>query len=249
MLDAPAAKAMAKKINNNLADVVKKYPDRFAGLASIAPQDPEEAASELARAVQELGLRGASINSHTKGEYLDNKKYWCIFKEAERLDVPIYIHPRSPSPDMIKPYLEYEGLETAMLGFAHETGLHALRLICSGLFDDFPRLKIILGHLGESLPYWLWRIDNRIQTLVNVRSQKKPSQYIKDNFYITTSGIFWQPPFMCAYMGLGADRILFAVDYPLEEVAEAIQFMDAAPICDVDREKVYHLNAEMLFKL
>ncbi len=214
----------------------------------IAPQDPQGAADELVRAVTKLGLRGASINSHTRGEYLDNKKFWHIFEQAEKLNVPIYIHPRTPSPDMLKPYLDYPGLDTAMLGFAHEVALHALRLICSGLFDEYPKLQIILGHLGESLPYWLWRIDDRAAYLSN-KLQKKPSQYIKDNFYITTSGMFWQPALMCAYLALGAERILFAVDYPLQELKDAVQFMEEAPICDYDKEKICYLNAQQLLGL
>jgi len=250
VLDPPAGTALAKKINDKVSEAVRKYPERFAGLASIAPQNPGEAADELERAVKELGLRGASINSHTKGEYLDNKKYWVIFERAEKLGVPIYIHPRLPSPDMVKPYLDYPRIDSAMCGFAHEVSLHALRLICGGVFDQFPKLKIILGHLGEALPYWLWRIDSTWQKGPEANKLKKlPSQYIKDNFFVTTSGMFWQPPLICAYLALGADRILFAVDYPMQSNEEAVQFMELAPLCDGDKEKICHLNAEELLML
>ena len=247
VFDAVAGTAMAKKVNDKLSEVVRKYPERFGGLASLAPQDPNEAAKELERAVNELGLKGVSINSHTKGEYLDDKKYWVIFEKAEKLGVPIYIHPRGPSPDMIKPYLAYPGLDSAILGFAVEVSLHALRLICSGVFDHYPKLNIILGHMGEALPYWLWRIDNVWQrTPFPNRPKRLPSEYFKDNFYITTSGMFWQPSLACAFLAVGVDRILFATDYPLESSEKAMQFIKATPICEHDKEKLCHLNAEKL---
>jgi 2,3-dihydroxybenzoate decarboxylase len=249
--DAATATRMARKINDGLYKVVQKYPKKFAGLASIAPQDPMGAAAELERAVKELGLKGASINSHTRGEYLDNRKYRVVFEKAERLGVPIYIHPRSPSPDMAKPYLTYPVLATAMSGFAAEVSIHALRLIVSGLFDEHPQLKIIIGHLGEALPFWLWRLDDRWLRAApgGLSVKNKPSQYIKDNFFITTSGNFSVSAFLCSYLELGAERILFAVDYPMESNKEAVHFMEGLPICDSDKEKVCHLNAEKLFGL
>jgi 5-carboxyvanillate decarboxylase len=250
VFDAATGTSLARRINDELYRIVQRYPRKFAGLAALAPQAPVGAADELERAVKELGLKGASINSHTRGEYLDDKKYWVIFERAERLGVPIYIHPRMPSPDMAKPYLAYPALATAMSGFGAEVSLHALRLILSGLFDRHPEVKIILGHLGEALPFWLWRLDNRwLRMPQGMNIKKKPSQYIKDNFFITTAGNFSVPAFLCAYLELGADRILFAVDYPLESNKEAVQFMEVLPISDGDKEKVCHLNAERLFKL
>jgi 5-carboxyvanillate decarboxylase len=249
-LDPAGGTALARKVNDKLSEAVRRYPERFAGLASIAPQDPAAAATELERAVKELGLKGASINSHTKGEYLDDKKYWPIFEKAEELGVPIYIHPRLPSPGMLKPYLDYPFLDSAMCGFAHEVSLHALRLICSGLFDQYPNLNLILGHMGETLPYWLWRIDNMWQRSPEAKKlEKLPSNYFKDNFFITTSGMFWQPPLICACLVLGADRILFAIDYPNESAKEGVRFIKEASICDNDKEKICHLNAERLFSL
>lgn len=255
LLDVSDAIAMAKKTNNELSEVTKKYPDRFAGFAALPRHDPDGAAQELERAVKELGLKGATINSHFRGEYLDDEKYSVILETAERLNVPIYIHPREPSPDMLKPYLDYPVLARAMWGFAAETGLHAMRLICSGVFDRYPNLKIILGHMGEALPFWLWRIDNIWLTegVISVPRVKKlekiPSQYVKDNFCVTISGMFSLPALLCAYLTLGADRILFAVDYPYESNKEAVQFMETAPICNSDKEKIYHLNAEKLLAL
>jgi len=149
---------------------------------------------------------------------------------------------------MIKPYHGYPELSGAMWGYAAETGLHAMLLICSGVFDKYPDLKIVLGHMGEGLPYWLFRIDKKGPTKVS-KLKKKPSEYVKDNFFLTTSGMFYQPALICAYLGLGADNILFAVDYPAESSTEAVAFMDAAPIAPSDKEKIYHLNAEKLFKI
>ncbi len=250
VLDASTATTLARKLNDELSQVVREYPERLTGLAAIAPQDPGGAADELERAVNELGLKGASINSHVKGEYLDDKKYWVIFERAEKLGVPIYIHPRAPSPDMLKPYLAYPAMSTAMYGWGAEVGLHALRLICSGLFDRYPGLRIIIGHMGEGLPFWLWRIDNRwMKGPLGEELSKKPSQYMKDNFAITTSGMCWNPALQLACSALGADNILFATDYPFESSKEAVQFIEAAPISDRDKEQICHLNAERLLGL
>jgi 5-carboxyvanillate decarboxylase len=250
VFDAAAATVMAKKINNELFELTRQYPDRFSGMATLAPQNPKEAAAELQRSVKELGFKGGLINSHTKGEYLDDKKYWGILEMAEKLDVPIYIHPRGPSPEMIKPFLAYPVLSSAILGFSAEVSLHALRLIFSGAFDTFPRLKIILGHLGEALPYWMWRIDNHwLRGPGGKRLKRKPSEYIRENFFITTSGMCWYPALLCSSLALGADKILFACDYPMESGQEAASFMASAPIAEADKEKIFHSNAERLFGL
>ena len=250
VLDTPAAIKSMKKQNDKLSEIVRKYPQRFAGLATLAPQSPGEAADELERAVKELGLKGASINSHVKGNYLDDEKFWVIFERAEKLNVPVNIHPRAPSPDMIKPYLTYPILAAAMWGFGAEVSLHALRLICSGVFDRHPGLKIILGHLGESLPYWIWRLDRRWQQgQIGNKISRKPSEYLRDNFVISTSGMFWHMALTYCCSVLGAENILFAVDHPFESNAEGVQFIKTAPISDSDKEKICHLNAEKLLKL
>jgi 5-carboxyvanillate decarboxylase len=250
VLDAAAGTIIAKKCNDILAGIIKKYPKRFAGLATLAPQDPKAAAAELKRAVNTLGMCGAVINSHTKGGYLDEKKFWVILETAESLNVPIYIHPRSPSADMIKPYMTYPGLASAMLGFSHEASLHAMRLMCSGAFDAFPKLKIILGHLGESLPFWQWRLDNHwVRQPIAKKLKKVPSQYLRDNFFVTTSGMFSHTALLNTYMSLGADNIMFAVDHPFENSAVATNFIDTAPICEGDKEKICWRNAKKLFKL
>ncbi len=250
VFDAASGTQMAKKVNDELSRVVNEHPTRFAGLASLALQNPNEAADELERSVKDLGLKGACICTHTKGEYPDDKKYRVIFQRAHQLDVPIYLHPRGPSPDMIKPYLDYPFLDSAMLGFAAEAGLSAMRLICSGLFDEYPKVKIVLGHLGEAIPFWLSRIDNFWKRgPLSMTLKKTPSQYFKDNFIVSTSGMFSEPAFRCALSILGADHILFAVDYPMESPEEAIKFMEEVPIGDKDKEKIYHLNAERIFSL
>lgn len=258
LFDASDGTAMAKVVNDRLSQAVKQYPDRFAGFAALAPQEPDAAADELERAVKKLGLKGAVINGNIRGEFLDDQKYWTIFERAEKLDVPIYIHPKMPPPDMLKPYLAYPGLATAMAGFAAEASLHAMRLMCSGVFDNYPGLKIILGHLGEAIPFWLWRIDSRYQeekesdpasAEIYKNLQKNPSQYFKENFYVTTSGMFWQPVVQFVSSVLGSDRILFAVDYPYESSGEAVQFIESLQMDDGDKERICHLNAEKLLRL
>lgn len=250
VLDVEGGVAMAKELNDELAEIIKKHPDRYAGFAAIATQAPEKAAEEMERAVTKLGMVGAKVSSHVGEDYFDNKKYWPIFEMAQKLDVPIYIHPREPMPGMIEKYSLYPGLQGPMWGFAAETGLHAMRLVCCGVFDKYPRLKIMLGHLGEALPYFLWRVDSQGLLYPFIRKlARKPSEYIKQHFWVTTSGMFWLPAFLCAYLALGADKILFAVDYPYESTEIAVKFIDTLPICDEDKAKVCHLNAEKILKL
>jgi len=249
-LETENAKIWAKKTNDELAQMVKAHPSRLAGLAALPCQDPVAAAAELERAVKQLGLKGVMIKSHIKGEYLDEKKFWPIWDKAQQLDVPVYLHPKQPASDMAKPYQKYPGFMSAMIGYGADIHLHVLRLICGGVFDEFPRLKIVIGHMGETFPFLLWRIDNHFSRYEQYKQLKKlPSGYFRDNFYITTSGVCWQPSLLCAYLTLGADKILFAVDYPHEDNLTASKFIEEAPICDEDKEKICHLNAEKLFKL
>ncbi len=244
------AAELAKDANDQLAHAVRAHPSRFAGLAAIAPQLPDVAAQELERATSRLGFRGAIINSHTRGEYLDNEKFRPILEAAESLQAPIYLHPRTPSPAMVEPYLDY-GLYFAGWGFAAETSLHAMRLIMSGVFDQFPDLMIILGHMGEGLPFWLDRIDNRYLLQVKIGAvdelSKLPSEYFRSNFVITTAGMGYSAPLKLSLETLGPERILFAADYPYEDMAEAAEFMNSADMSDEDRQKIFHGNAEKLF--
>ena len=247
--------ALARASNDELAEAIRKYPTRFAGLAAIAPQNPAEAARELARGVQQLGLKGAIVNSHTQDEYLDQPKFWEIFEAAEALDVPIYLHPNTPSRHMIAPFLE-SGLDGAIFGFAAETGLHLLRIITAGVFDRFPKLQVIVGHLGEALPFWQFRIDFMHQRAVAGRRyeqlrplRRKPSEYLRENVYITSSGMAWEPALLFVHAVQGADRLMYAMDYPYQFVPEEVAVTDRLPISDEDKRKFYQLNAERVFKL
>lgn len=250
IFDAPTATAVAHDANDWVAAKVKAHPDRFVALATIAPHDPQAAVAELERAVRVLGMRGVSINSHTKGEYLDEKKYWPILAKAVELGVPIYLHPRCPSPLLFEGYAPYRELAGPMIGFSAETGLHAARLICSGVFDEYPELTIVLGHLGEAFPFWLERMDNRIRMTGSTNPLcRKPSEYFRDNFKVTTSGMCWQPAFSLVFQVLGPDNVLFGCDYPFQGIWEAVPFLRNAVIHPRDKEKVSHLNAEKLLKL
>ena len=255
VFDADRAVALARSSNDELAEAIRRHPDRFAGLAAIAPQDPAAAAKELERGVRTLGLKGAVVNSHTQGEYLDDPKFWAIFEAAEALDVPVYIHPTTPPASMIEPFL-YRGLDSAIFGFAVETALHILRIVVAGVFDRFPKLQIVAGHLGEGLPYFLFRIDfmharavaaNRYEGVKKLN--RRPSEYLKENFYVTTSGMAWEPPILYAISVLGIDRVMYAMDYPYQFVPEEVRVTDELPISDVDKKKLYQSTAERVFKL
>jgi predicted TIM-barrel fold metal-dependent hydrolase len=248
--------ALSRKANDELAKAIKRHPDRFIGLAALAPQSPGEAADELERAVVELGFRGAKVHSHIGDAYLDDERYQVILERAEKLGVPIYLHPTVPHPSRLKAYSDDYSFALAgpVLGFGAETALQAMRLIYSGVFDEYPDLKIILGHLGEGLIFWLDRIDFVFKKLWMDREicpqiNKRPSEYIRNNFIITTSGMFAVPAFLSVFLEMGADRMMFAADYPYENNEDAVSFMEKVPIADTDREKIYHLNAEKLFKL
>jgi 2,3-dihydroxybenzoate decarboxylase len=251
IFDAATANSLAAATNDQLAAAIKRHPDRFAGLAAVAPQDPKAAAKEMERGITKLGLNGVIINSHTNGEYLDDPKYWEIFEAAQALDTAIYLHPQTPPPNMVMPYLA-RGFERAIMGFAHELSVHILGLMTSGVFDRFPKLKIVIGHGGEGLPYMLYRIDYMYEN-ARYRFMKKvkklPSDYMKENFYITTSGLPWAPAITMAISVLGIDRVLYAMDYPYEYVPEEVTLTDNFPISAADKKKLFQLNAEKVFKL
>lgn len=251
LFNADMATELAIVSNDRLAEVIKKYPARFAGLASFAPQDPKGAAREIERAINKLKLNGLIVNSHTNGEYLDDRKFWPIFEAANAANAAIYIHPRN-MPDqcsfMVRADVDLSG---ALWGFQMETGLHAMRLIVSGVFDQFPDLKIVLGHMGEALPYWLYRMDYMYGAYTRGQSKlkKMPSQYVKDNFLITTSGMNTHPVLKYCNEVLTSDNIMFAIDYPYQESTEASDFMNSAPLPASDCEKISHGNAERIFHI
>jgi 5-carboxyvanillate decarboxylase len=252
VFDAVTATRLAHDANDVLAAAVAANPTRLAGLAAVAPQYPEGAARELERAARTLGMKGYLINSHTMDQYLDDTKFWPIFEAAEALDLPLYLHPREPSPSMVAPFLDY-GLYFAGWGFAVETATHAMRLIMCGVFDRFPRLRIVLGHMGEGLPFWLQRIDNRYALQVKIGAVKKlprmPSQVFLDHFVITTAGVMSAPALKLSLEVLGEDRIMFAADYPYESVEEGVKFLDEVDITEAQRRKIYAGNAERVFRL
>lgn len=250
--DPSEGTALARLANDRLAAACKAYPTRLAGLAALAPQHPSGAAAELERAVKALGLKGAIINSHTHGEYLDDRKFWPIFETAQSLDVPVYLHPREPSPGMAGP-LGMPGFRVAW-GYGVETGTHVMRLIAGGVFDAFPRLTLVIGHMGESIPFTLERIDNRYLWELEIGGfaraiQKLPSQYFRDNIIVTTSGMNYRLPLMMTIELLGIDNLLFAADWPFEKARDAVDAMDAMPLSEEDREKIYHRNAKRVFRL
>ena len=252
MMSPDKGNAVAAIGNDRLREAIERYPDRFAGLATIAPQDPGAAVKEIDRAITKLKLSGIMINSHTNGEYLSEQKYWPILEAIAELKVPLYIHPRSPIPLMAKAF-RTDHLEHAIWGYQAETGLHGLRIITSGVLDHFPTPQIVLGHMGEGIPYWLYRLDfmhGRVRIGFDRPKLKlTPSEYFKRNFYITTSGMNWEPTLKFCIEAVGADRIMWAVDYPYQDHPDAVDFLDAARIPEKDKQKIYHENAERIFKL
>ncbi|QDC37878.1 amidohydrolase family protein [Sphingobium fuliginis] len=247
---------VARSLNDGLAAIIRAHPTRFAGLAAIAPQDPQASVAEIERARKDLALNGVIINSHSFGEYLDEPKFRPILAALEAQDMPLYLHPRSPSQAMIGPYENY-GLSGALWGYGADGSLHLLRMIFGGVFDEFPRLKVVLGHMGEGIPYYFTRIDNRYRNLMARGGEKLglkplrqlPSQYFKSNVYITTSGTFSHKVLAYCLDILGAERILFAIDYPYERSDEAVRFIRSAPLSPIDAEHICFRNAQTLFRI
>jgi len=266
-LNAPAVQAIydtrkaletAKRANDFLAGEVAKRPDRFQALAALAMQDPDGATRELQRCVKELGFRGALVNGFSQIEkaesmvYLDDKRYAGFWAECDKLGVPFYLHPRNPLPSASQIYEGHPWLLGPTWAFGQETAVHALRLMASGLFDRHPKLQIILGHLGEGLPYSIWRVDNRnawTKAPPRYPAKKKLAEYLQQNFYLTTSGNFRTQTLIDAMLEVGSDRIMFSTDWPFENVDHAAIWFDACPISEADRRKIGRDNAMRLFKL
>jgi 2,3-dihydroxybenzoate decarboxylase len=253
VMDKGTAVSIARLANDQLAEAVLRHPTRFTGMIAIAPQDPTAAAKEIERGVSQLGMRSVIINSHTQGEYLSDPKFWDIFAAAEAHGVPIYLHPNSMPRNMIQSFQEC-GLDGAIYGFGVETGLHALRIITAGVFDRFPKLQIIIGHMGEALPFWAYRLDymhratvasNRYPSVKPI--QRKPSEYLRDNFYITNSGVAWEPAIKFTQSVVGVDRVLYAMDYPYQYAPEEVTMMDNMQMSAEDKKKFFQTNAEKVF--
>jgi predicted TIM-barrel fold metal-dependent hydrolase len=242
---------MARDANDLLHEAVRAHPDRFAGFAALPTADPAAAAEELERCVRKLGFCGAMIHGHQQGEFLDDRKYWPIFDRAQALGVPIYLHPTLAHPDALASYFKgYEELARAGWGFAIDTSCHFLRIVFAGVFDAYPGLKIVLGHLGEGLPFAMHRLDEHTGRAAARRGlEKRPLDYLRDNLLVTTSGNWYEPAFVCTLLALGADNILFAADWPYEANATAAAFLKKLSISDGDREKIAYRNAERVLKL
>jgi predicted TIM-barrel fold metal-dependent hydrolase len=256
--DVKRAIAVSREANDWLAAEVQKRPGRFAGFAALPMQDAEAAAQELTRCVRELGFVGALVNGFSQRGtpenvlYYDLPEYRPFWKTVEALDAPFYLHPRNPLPGWSKFYEGHSWMLGPNWAFAAETAVHALRLIGSGLFDDCPNLKIVLGHLGEGIPVQLWRIDGRngwMQAPHNYPAKHGVGHYFRKHFHLTTSGNFSTPALVNCITEMGAGRVMFSVDWPFEAVDEGAEWFDAAAINEADRIKIGRTNAIELFKL
>ncbi|MFC8181764.1 amidohydrolase family protein [Rhodococcus sp. NPDC057297] len=243
--DATSATRDARRSNEFLARTIAAHPDRFAGFAALPTQDPEAAAKELEYSVKELGLRGGLINDHTGGRYLDDRAYDVMWDKFEELEVPLYIHPNAVSAQSLHVLTDYEYLSGGSFGWSVAVGGHALRLIYGKVFDRFPNLTVILGHMGEFLPFQTTRLDSRHANLTLPDPPKlTPSEYLRRNFMITTSGVCSHSAVVGAVAALGADRVMFAIDYPYEETSTAAQFLDTIPLPQDQLEQIAYRNAE-----
>jgi predicted TIM-barrel fold metal-dependent hydrolase len=250
-VDAATGVPLARRVNDRLYETVRSHPDRFAGFAALPTADPKAAADELERTVTKLGFKGAMVNGLTGGLFHDDERFWPIYERAQALDVPIYIHPALPQQAVIEAYYKgyvekHPGLLRAGWGFTVETATQGIRFVLSGVFDAYPGLKIILGHLGEGLPFYLWRISHGLRGSMSVKTFR---EIFCEHFWITTSGFFSDPALVCCMMEIGIDRILFSVDYPFMDNPPGAEWIKTLPLCAEDREKLLNGNARRLLKL
>jgi predicted TIM-barrel fold metal-dependent hydrolase len=251
-LDAETAVRLACNVNDRLAQAIAEYPDRFAAFAALPTPDPKAAADELERTVTQLGFKGAMVHGLTNGVFFDDKRFWPIFERAQALDVPLYVHPAVPHSAVVEAYYQdyladFPTLRTAAWGFTVETATQGIRLVLSGVFDAYPDVKIILGHMGEGLPFLLWRIDHALSRPGN-RSVSFREQF-SQHFYITTSGNFSTPALLCSMMELGVDRILFSVDWPFVPNIPGTKWMNELQLSAEDKIKILSGNAKRLLKM
>jgi len=251
-LDADSAVRLARQANDRLHDAVRAHPDRFAGFAALPTPEPKAAADELERTVTKLGFKGAMVHGLTNGLFLDDKRFWPIFERAQALDVPLYMHPAVPHPAVVEAYYKDYAQSHPMLlragwGFTVETATQGIRLVLSGVFDAYPRLKIILGHLGEGLPFFVWRISQAMSRTKD--GGKSFRDYFCEHFYITTSGFFSDPALQCCITELGIDHIMFSVDYPFVENPPGTKWIEALQLNAEDKAKILHGNAERILKM
>jgi 2,3-dihydroxybenzoate decarboxylase len=238
---------LAQVGNDKLAEEVRKRPDRYSGFAHLAMQDAKAAADELERCMRDFGFPGAMINGHTNGQYLDHPSLAAFWERVQDLGAVMYIHPADPVAPA--PVLDgHTGLRRATWEWGFETGSHALRLVFGGVFERYPKVTLALGHLGETLPFLLWRFDSRAK-LYGVKLAKPPSQYIRENIVVTLSGMYSAEPLNCTIAALGADRVMFSADYPFESIDEAGAFMDTVKLDEKTREEIAYNNAARLLRL
>jgi 5-carboxyvanillate decarboxylase len=255
LLDVNEARGLAQRANDYLAEHVAARPQRYIGMTTVAPQDPDWSAREIVRGARQLGFKGVQINSHTHGEYLDAPKFDPIFRALADTGQPLYIHPQTPPDAMIGPMLE-AGLDGAIFGFGVEVGLHLLRLITSGIFDRYPDLQIMVGHMGEALPFWTYRLDYMHQATVRAKRYEriKPLKrtilgYLRSNVLITTSGVAWAPAIKFTQEVVGEDRVMYAMDYPYQFHADEVRTHDTLDIPLSAKKKLMQTNAERWFRL
>ena len=256
VLPPDKAVALARNSNDELHQACKDHPDRFVGMAACAPHAPEEAAKEIERAVTRLGMKAVIVNSHTMGHYLDEPQFAPILEAAEALDVPIYIHPQTLPKGQVEPLIA-AGIDGAIFGFGVEVAIHSLRLIVSGALDRYPKLQVIIGHMGESLPYWMYRLDFMHQAGVKAGRYKASgplkkdlvSNYLKENFIVTNSGVAWEPAVKFAQQVLGKERVMYAMDYPYQCPAYEVETLDNMDMSLEDKRVFFQTNAERVFKL
>ena len=254
--DAATAVDVARRANDVLSAAIARRPDRFAGFAALPMQDPDAASAELIRGVRDLGLKGALVNgfsqvgSPDRVVYYDDPAYASFWATVEDLGVPFYLHPRDPLLSREPVYEGHPWLRGPAWAFAAETSLHALRLITSGLFDRHPRLQLILGHLGEGIPYSVWRLDHRIRKGPRgIPARRSVTDYLRSNVHLTTSGNFRTPTLEAAIAEMGTSRIMFSVDYPFEQTVDAMSWFATLVLSDADRDALAHQNARALLKL
>ena len=246
-LDAGSALTLARQANDHLAAAVQRHPDHFAGFATVPLQDPQAGAAEFERAVRDLGMKGALIIGQTNGAYLDDDRFRPFWECAEALGAPVYLHAADPA-TMPATYAGRPELIGATWSWTAETAAHTLRLIFGGVFDRHPKLKLLLGHMGETLPYLLWRLDARAQAFTE-GAAVKPSEIIRRNIAITTAGAFSDEPLACALQALGEEAVMFSVDHPFESMSDASAWLDKAPVSEPVREKISWRNAERILAL
>ena len=245
--------ALAREANDFLADAIAKNPNRFAGFAALPTAVPDQAAEELERMVRDHGFKGAVINGHHRGRYLDDKFFWPILERAELLNVPIYLHPTPPPQAVIDAsYGGFAPIVTELFagpgwGWHIETAIHVIRLILGGVFDQYPKLQIVIGHMGETLPFMLQRLD--VMPTAMTKTNRAISTYLRENVHYTFSGFNFTPTFLDLLLQVGIDRILFSADHPYASMVQAREFLERLPVCVADKERIAHGNAERLLRL